>query len=237
MQTSWQIQFSGTLDTTVAATLFDVDGFDTSALTVAALHANGKRAACYVSAGTYENWRSDAATYPANILGNALADWPGERWVDVRDVTRPQSPLAAILRSRIAMCVAKGFDAVDFDNVDGYTNNPGFPFTANDQLVFNRWLAAEAHAQRLSVSLKNDLDQIPQLVGAFDWAVNEQCNQYSECDRLLPFVTAGKAVMEIEYSGSTATFCPAANARNFKRGPFDVLFSNFYLVHAFSKQR
>ena len=81
--------------------------------------------------------------------------------------------------------------------------------------MFNRWLAAEAHAQRLSVALKNDLDQIPQLVGAFDWAVNEQCNQYSECDRLLPFVTAGKAVMEIEYSGSTATFCPAANARNF----------------------
>ena len=215
LQTSWQIQFSATLDTTVDATLFDLDGFDTPAATVSSLHAAGKRVACYVSAGTYENWRPDAASYSPSILGNNLADWPGERWVDIRDVTRPSSTLAAILRARIAMCAAKGFDAVDFDNVDGYTNNPGFAFTASDQLVFNRWLATEAHAQRLSAALKNDLAQIPQLVGTFDWAVNEQCWQYNECDLLLPFVNAGKAVMQIEYSASTTSFCPSANARNF----------------------
>ena len=215
VKTSWQIQFSGTLDTTVDATLFDVDGFDTMAATVAALHTNGRKVACYLSAGTYEDWRPDAASYPSSILGNALADWPGERWVDVRDVTRPQSALAAILRARIAMCATKGFDALDFDNVDGYANSPGFPFTAADQLTFNRWLAAEGHAQRMSVALKNDLDQIPQLVSSFDWAVNEQCQQYGECDLLLPFVSAGKAVMQIEYSGASTAFCPSANARDF----------------------
>ena len=215
MRTAWQIQFSGVLDTTVDATLFEVDGFDTTAAAVTALHAAGKRVACYISAGTYENWRPDAGSYSPQILGNNLADWLGERWVDVRDVVRPQSVLAAILRARIAMCAAKGFDAIDFDNVDGYTNNPGFPFTAADQLVFNRWLASEAHAQRLSAALKNDIAQVAQLVGSFDWAVNEQCHQYNECDAMLPFVNAGKAVMQIEYSAAVTSFCPPANARNF----------------------
>ena len=49
----------------------------------------------------------------------------------------------------------------------------------------------------------------------FDYAVDEQCAQYRECDALLPFVNAGKPVLQIEYQGTTSSFCPAANARNF----------------------
>src|SRR5436309_2876787 len=60
-----------------------------------------------------------------------------------------------------------------------------------------------------------DLDQSPTLVPYFDWAVNEQCVQYEECDKLLPFVQAGKAVMEIEYRGNPTRFCPAVNALGF----------------------
>ena len=37
--------------------------------------------------------------------------------------------------------------------------------------------------------------------------------QYKECDRLTPFVQAGKAVMEVEYK--LDPFCPQANALNF----------------------
>ncbi|CAM5461747.1 Glycoside-hydrolase family GH114 TIM-barrel domain-containing protein OS=Streptomyces albaduncus OX=68172 GN=FHS32_003323 PE=4 SV=1 [Streptomyces griseoloalbus] len=38
----------------------------------------------------------------------------------------------------------------------------------------------------MAVGLKNDLDQIRGLVGDFDFAVNEQCAQYGECDRTHP---------------------------------------------------
>ena len=63
----------------------------------------------------------------------------------------------------------------------------------------------------LSIGLKNDLDQIPDLVGDFDWALNEQCFEFDECDTLLPFIQAGKAVFGVEYSGDPGVFCPDAN--------------------------
>src|SRR4029079_13653563 len=58
--TSWQIQLQGTLDTSVAASVYDIDLFDTSASTIAVLRAAGRRVICYFSAGSYEDWRPDA---------------------------------------------------------------------------------------------------------------------------------------------------------------------------------
>jgi hypothetical protein len=58
------------------------------------------------------------------------------------------------------------------------------------------------------VGLKNDLDQIPALVDDFDFAVNEQCAQYEECDTLTPFIDADKAVFHVEYEMKTDDFCP-----------------------------
>lgn len=59
----------------------------------------------------------------------------------------------------------------------------------------------------MSVGLKNDLDQIPELVDDFDFAVNEQCAQYDECADLTPFIEAGKAVFHVEYELPTSEFC------------------------------
>jgi hypothetical protein len=42
-----------------------------------------------------------------------------------------------------------------------------------------------------------------------------RCFQYNECDRLLPFVQAGKPVFGIEYQGEASAFCPQANAMDF----------------------
>jgi len=99
--------------------------------------------------------------------------------------------------------------------VDAYTNKSGFPLTYQNQLDFNRWLASEAHARYLSIGLKNDIDQIPDLVGNFDWALNEQCYEFDECDTLQPFVAAHKAVFGAEYNTNPAVFCPLANAAGY----------------------
>jgi hypothetical protein len=51
---------------------------------------------------------------------------------------------------------------------------------------------------------------IPELVGDFDFAVNEQCAQCGECGEcaaLKPFVEAGKAVFHVEYEVPTGRFC------------------------------
>jgi endo-alpha-1,4-polygalactosaminidase (GH114 family) len=115
----------------------------------------------------------------------------------------------------VDLCSAKGFDGIELDNVDGYTNNTGFPLTARDQLTFNLALATSAHARGLSVGLKNDLNQIGDLVAAFDWALDEECFAYGECDLLGPFIAAGKAVFNVEYTMTPDQFCPQAKAAGF----------------------
>jgi hypothetical protein len=208
---SWQWQLTGTIDQTVAAQMFDVDLFDTAATTVASLHNLGHKVVCYVSAGSFEDWRPDAAQFPAGVKGNGLDGWPGEQWLDVRQWTA----LRPVIEARMDLCRSKGFDGIELDNVDGYQNDTGFPLVAADQLAFNRALAASAHARGLSVGLKNDLDQVRDLVTTFDWALNEECFTYDECDQLTPFVAAGKAVFNVEYTLTTAQFCPQARSMGF----------------------
>lgn len=200
---AWQWQLSGRLDTSIDVPVYDIDGFDHSADTVARLHADGRRVICYLSLGAAEDFRPDAGKFPASVLGRGNG-WPGERWLDIRrlDVLEP------LVDARLRMCRDKGFDAVEPDNMDGYRNDTGFPLTAEDQLRYNRMVARLAHEHGLAVGLKNDLDQVPELVRDFDFAVNEQCARYDECAALSPFVAAGKAVFHVEYELPTGAFCP-----------------------------
>jgi hypothetical protein len=83
----------------------------------------------------------------------------------------------------------------------------------NDQLVYNKWLAKMAHDLGISIGLKNDVDQLDDLVDHFDFAINEQCFQYNECDGYVSsFVKQNKAVFGVEYSVQASNFCPEANS-------------------------
>jgi len=118
-------------------------------------------------------------------------------------------------RKRLNLCEAKGFDAVEFDNVDGFRNRSGWPLRAKHQLRFNRFLAGAAHYRGLAAGLKNDLSQIETIVDDFDFAVNEQCWQYEECGRLRPFTQADKAVFNVEYHLERSDFCSESIERGF----------------------
>jgi len=209
--TSWQWQLSGSIDTSFAVQMYDIDLFDTPQSVIDQLHAGGRVVICYFSAGSWEDWRADATDFPASVLGNQLDGWPDEKWLDIRQL----DILGPLMQARLDLAVQKQCDGVEPDNVDGYTNNSGFPLTAANQLAYNIWLAEQAHSRGLSIGLKNDLGQIPQLVSYFDWALNEQCFEYTECDALTPFVDAGKAVFGVEYNLETSAFCSQANTRNF----------------------
>lgn len=209
--TSWQVQYTGTIDLSTDVAVFDLDWEDTSAAQVATLKARGVRAICYFSAGSWEDWRADAGTFPAQVLGNPLDGWPGERWLDIRQ----RDVLLPIMERRIATCRDKGFDAVDPDNVDGYTNKPGFPLTSDDQLAYNRAIAELAHKYELGVGLKNGAEQVRDLVSAFDFAVVEECVVYNECDAYAPFTASGKAVLHIEYEGTLDSICAVTRPLSF----------------------
>jgi hypothetical protein len=212
LNSSWQWQLdSSALDPSIHVQVYDIDGFDRDAATVAALHAQGAKVICYIDAGTWENWRSDASKFSAAVKGSGVSGWPGEQWLDIRQI----ATLGPIMTARMDMCKAKGFDAIEPDNIDGYANKTGFPLTAQDQIVYNTFLANAAHQRGLSIGLKNDLDQVQQLLPLFDWALNEQCFQYHECNTLVPFIQAGKAVFNVEYNLDTSQFCPQADSMNF----------------------
>jgi hypothetical protein len=204
--TTWQWQLTVPVDLRVQAKVYDIDGFDNSAAVVRRLHARGRKVICYIDAGAYESYRPDASEFPPSVLGKADRPWAGERWLDVRRL----DVLGPIMRARIDMCRAKGFDGVELDEVDGWSNDTGFPLTAADQLRYNRFLASEVHKAGLSAGLKNDLEQVRALLPTFDFAIDEQCYQYRECDSLRPFVAAGKAVFHTEYSRAPRRFCPVA---------------------------
>ena len=207
----WQIQYTGTLDTSLNVDVYNIDLFDISTKVISELQSKGKHVICYFSAGSYENWRPDASAFPASVLGRKLDSWAGEKWLDIRQL----DILIPIMQARMKLAVDKGCHAVDPDNVDGYSNNTGFPLSYNDQLAYNIAIANAAHNLGLAVSLKNDVEQIKDLVNHFDFAVNEKCFQYDECTTLIPFISAGKAVFGIEYYLSDSSFCPHANAMNF----------------------
>ena len=193
---SFNLQYSETGDLRSRGfDVMDLDMEDTNASVIRALKREGHIVICYFSAGSWEDWRSDAKAFPEALLGKKLDGWPGERWLDIRQIDQ----LAPLMRRRMERARAKGCDGVDPDNVDGYTNDTGFDLTARDQLRYNRMLAETAHDLNLSVGLKNDNAQIGRLVDAFDFAVNESCYRYGECGVYRRFTEAGKAVFIISY--------------------------------------
>jgi hypothetical protein len=207
----WQWQLQGKIDTSVPAPVYEVDGFETPARTVAKLHRQRRKAVCYLDVGAWESYRPDADRFPPSVLGEVYSGYPDERWLDVRRIDL----LAPILRDRFDLCARKGFDAVEPDNLAGYENETGFPLGGRDQLRFNRWIAREVHRRGMSVALKNDPAQVEALVGNFDFAVVEECFAFEECEMFSPFVAAGKAVFVAEYEKPLTSVCAEARKLRF----------------------
>jgi hypothetical protein len=225
-ETTWQWQLAEEVNTTVDVQVYDIDLFDTPLSTINNIHSKGIKVIAYFSGGSYEEWRDDASNFNDIELGNTLDGWPGERWLDIRS-----SNVHSLMQSRLDLAKEKGFDGVEPDNMDGYANNSGFDLSATDQLAFNRFIANEAHKRGLSVGLKNDLDQVTDLVVYFDFSVNEECFEYDECNALAPFIESGKAVFNAEYASGFVddvdqrnTLCNQSNNLKFSTLvlPFDL---------------
>lgn len=210
-KTSWQWQLTTPVDQSVNAEVYDIDGFENSATVVSDLHKSGRHVICYIDVGAAEDYRPDYGQFPDYVKGNEESQWPGHFMLDIRriDVLRP------IMSARMDICKSKGFDAVEPDEQDIYLTNPGFPLTKDDQIAYNRFIADLAHARGMSVGLKNGVDMVGDLLPSFDWELNEECFAFQECDKLMPFINAGKAVFQTEYNTQPSQFCADANNRNF----------------------
>ncbi len=206
----FQIQLDGGVPDDPGAALVIVDN-EVPADAVATLHATGAYVVCYLSVGTSEEYRPDVGDFPESVLGAPLPDWPDERYVDLRAL----DVLGPIWAARLDACAAKGFDAVDPDNIDAFENDSGFPLTADDAVAAYAWLADAAHARGMAVGQKNAPSLAGRLVGLADFAVTEECLTQGWCGEVAAYVDAGKPVLAIEYveDGATlARWCAEAGA-------------------------
>ncbi|MDF5755029.1 endo alpha-1,4 polygalactosaminidase [Spongiactinospora sp. TRM90649] len=161
------------------------------------IHAAGKVAICYLDTGAYESYRPDAKLFPKQVIG-ANTGWDDENWLDIRPESA--SKFAPIIWARLDLAKQIGCDGVEPDQNNPLGNSPGFPITAAHQKAWYLQVARQAHARGLSVGMKNGVEVIDRdTVAAFDWALNEECFYYSECDEVKPFIDAGKAVFQTEF--------------------------------------
>jgi len=211
---TWQWQIGNLdIDTSIKADVYDIDLYVEQSV-IDELHAKGRKVICYISVGSFEDWRPDKDQFPTEVLGKDYEGWAGEKWLDIRRLDL----LAPIMLARLDLCKAKGFDAVEPDNMEIYNNDTGFPLTYADQLKYALWLAEEAHKRGLAIGQKNASDQVTELVGIYDFAITEDYFYYNEAESMLPYIKANKPVFAAEYTdlpGNFAEFCELSKQLNF----------------------
>jgi hypothetical protein len=171
-----------------------MDLFDVKTEIVQGLQANGAKVICYFSAGSYEDWRPDQSQFQSNDLGKSLKGWKGEKWLNV------SSPnVHKIMEARMNLAVEKHCDAIDPDNVDGYDNDNGLGLTETDAINYLSFLSTAAHSRGLAIGLKNAGGIVDNVVNAFQFSVQEQCEQTKECEQYTHFISQNKPVFHVEY--------------------------------------
>jgi hypothetical protein len=205
---------------------------------VSALHAHGAKVIGYLDAGTAETWRPDYPQYQSFnascggcLFGKPVSGFRDEFWLNIDTNAAGTNPntgqtqtaqqcILGELAARLAKARSSGVDAVEFDNVDGYQNKTGLAISATAQEQFDAAIANLAHTAGFAAGLKNDLGQASDLQPYFDFAINEQCWQYPECNFPAPGLQAwpttyGKAVFNVEYKLAASKFCPQANSPSY----------------------
>ncbi|HHB80144.1 MAG TPA: endo alpha-1,4 polygalactosaminidase [Aliiroseovarius sp.] len=192
----WDWQLSEKIDPPAGITAFDADKDSVTRGQVAALTGAGVYTICYVSVGTLERYRADAAHFPKAVVGKTYGDWPDEKFLDIRrlDVLLP------LMRARFERCKALGFDAIEPDNMDVYDNDSGFDLTADDTVRYITALADLAHGMGLEFGQKNVPELTDRLIGKMDFIVTESCFQDSWCQDVVAYPQAGKPVFDAEYT-------------------------------------
>jgi hypothetical protein len=168
--------------------------------------AAGTYGICYVNGFQTQpedraSWLSD---HPGAVLrttsGKPVSDpgWPDEVLLDTRTAAA-RTTITTVLSRAIARCADRGFDAVEFDNLDSWTRSGG-RLTRSGNLALAASLVRVAHGEGLAAAQKNT----PQLGvqgrerTGFDFAVAEECVQYDECAAYTDVY--GERVLDVEYA-------------------------------------
>ncbi len=197
----WDWQLSEPIKSPAGIAVFDTDKDSVTRAQIMALNAAGVYTICYVSVGTTETFRNDVnmfhdmSIFQRPVVGKRYGDWPDEFFLDLNNPA-----LRYAMQRRFMECAVKGFQAIEPDNMDVYTNDSGFDISRADTLRYIRNLVEDAHAQGLEIGQKNVPELTQDLVGIMDFVITESCYQDGWCDDVSAYTQAGKPVFDAEYS-------------------------------------
>jgi hypothetical protein len=140
--------------------------------------------------------------------------WPGEYILNTSTPAKRRS-IAAIVDHWIDGCAAKGFDAVEPDNLDSWTRHGVHgAITRADDLALAKLLVRHSHAKGLAIAQKNavEVSAVGRSKVGFDFAIAEECELYRECGGYT--AAYGRHVIEIEYTDNPrSAYTRACRAR------------------------
>jgi Glycoside-hydrolase family GH114 len=157
---------------------------------------DGAYAVCYVNA--FQTQPGERARWPPDLVLTELGDdpgWPAEFAIDI-STDRKRVRAARRVGRMVRRCAEKGFEAVEYDNLDSWTRFEGAPFGRADAVAYARRLVRIAHARGLAAAQKNTPQLARRRIG-FDFAIAEECGRYRECARYR--ARFGDHLLAIEY--------------------------------------
>ena len=149
----------------------------------------------------------ERSNWPPRLVLSRLGDdpdWGGEYLVDISS-RRKRARAADWVEQMLEGCAARGFQAVELDNLDSWTRFDGtplarrVPFGERQAVRFARILTRRAHRLGLAAAQKNTTEigrRQARRIG-FDFAIAEDCARYGECRRYRRI--HGDRVIAIEY--------------------------------------
>ena len=253
---------SGAYPSPGSASIWDTDLFQDSntdggiptgpSPVVQAIHAAGHYSICYVEAGAYQRgFPDDRDFHRADYggIGDAATQMQGyanEYWFNLTGFAHYRAGhrhslrgaavnIAYALDKRIGWCKLEGQDAIEPDDLDGYTNRSSggsrpWHMTQADSAGFERWLAYDAHRHGLAIFQKNDGADTAADEPLYQGMIIEECNYYHDpCSGpggdATAYLQAGKPVLNAEYTSdgeTTAKFCGADEQAGIAGALFDV---------------
>ncbi|AOS63513.1 Glycoside-hydrolase family GH114 [Actinoalloteichus hymeniacidonis] len=169
---------------------------------------------CYVNAFQTQSDdggldRPDAqSNWPAHLVLNELGDdpnWGGEYLVDISTESN-RADAVEHLRPMIETCADKGFEAVEYDNLDSWIRFDGtplegqVPFGEEEAVEFATLITEVAHSEGMASAQKNTVEleaEVSLEVIGFDFAIAENCGEWTECQGYRDVF--GDRVIAIEY--------------------------------------
>jgi hypothetical protein len=174
----------------------------------------GAYAICYVNAFQTQDdesgvrRRDERSRWPRELVLTELGDdptWGGEYLIDISTAAK-RKRAARWVQPMIRTCKEKGFDAVEYDNLDSWTRfddtprDGDVPFGKADAVAYAKLLARRAHRLGLAVGQKNTVDLTRRQARRqvrFDFAIAEECGRWDECQDYRDVY--GNRVIAIEY--------------------------------------